>query len=77
MDLDHADPSSSQPPVRPRLRDRLRDRGIGLVRRFIKTPDISITDLKLRQMSLMEQRGALSIRLHNPNRIALGVRAFR
>jgi LEA14-like dessication related protein len=77
MDLDQADPSSSQPPVRPRLRDRLRDRGIGLVRRFIKTPDISITDLKLRQMSLMEQRGALSIRLHNPNRIALGVRAFR
>jgi LEA14-like dessication related protein len=79
MDLEHDEthPPAAPAPVRPGLRARLRQRAVRLLRRWVKTPEISVTGLKLRQMSLMEQRGQLAIRLHNPNRIALGVRAFR
>lgn len=80
MDLEH---NEGLPPIPPTsqaqsgLRARLKRQAIRLLRRWVKTPEISVTGLKLRQMGLMEQRGQLGIRLHNPNRIALGVRAFR
>ncbi|MDY6942103.1 MAG: LEA type 2 family protein [Pseudomonadota bacterium] len=62
---------------KPSVRDRLRGWLIKQVRRFVKTPEITITGLQAKEVSLFEQRFCLTIRIHNPNRIALPVKVFR
>jgi hypothetical protein len=53
MDLEHDEslpPISPAPSSRSGLRVRLQRQAIRLLRRWIKTPEISVTGLKLRQM---------------------------